>query len=70
MKRIRFRHIMDGEVIESELVIARADRGETLPDECSSKWCKVQDGPRLFALRLGGIPVLREHSTSEPIRLA
>lgn len=51
MKRIRFRHIVSGEVVESELIIARTDRGETIPGGHDGEWSTTQEGPRLFALR-------------------
>jgi len=52
MKRIRFRHIFDGEIIETDLLILRPDQGEEIPGEDKSEWSCCQIGRYLYAVNL------------------
>ena len=67
MTQMRFRHVLNGEIVETELLILRPDRGEQLPGDGTVKWSTVAQGPRLFALRLGPIAVTLEESARESL---
>lgn len=69
MKQYRFRHVVNGKLVESDLVVLRSDQGESIPDDESHRWCKIEDGPLLLALRISGTVSLRENRPSNSARV-
>ena len=56
MTRYTFRHIDNGAVVESDLVIAHGEEWKAREDSIDPAWSVIPSGDFLFALRLSGIP--------------
>ncbi len=60
MRRITFRHRVEGEVVESELIVATKDEWATLAQADDPSWCLARTDRFIFANRLLGVPVMQD----------
>ncbi len=56
MKRIRFMHNDQGEIIESDLIIADRAEWNRMPESREGEWAAHSIGGRVLALRLDARP--------------
>jgi hypothetical protein len=64
MIRIRFNHVVAGEIVESDVIEATPDEWEDFPESKTGAWSVHKNSDRVIANRLVGVPVLIEQETS------